>query len=408
MISVVDSSQSGSSPISGHLATRRPLSKSEHVGESTPYNGISFASNRGGKLGSVCHLYKCTVCRGERTYKNDYDWKKHEKTHEFTYVCMPDGWLEIVGEDKKCVLCNAPDPDEQHSSTHDVHECQYTCKRRGQLTKHLNTCHGVSNIALGRTLADQWLRSIGRQFWSCGFCINLFSNLLERLKHIDAEHFRRHQSSSEWDMTNVISGLLRQPGVYEAFKEQMIAYYGWKFPETIWDGSKLGALQLNLELGPSEKRSAMSLARSAFDLCEIRGAYEWNERIDLGGDRHEIDGSGSASSYDRRGLDSMASPTTLPQATEAMLWHAKNTHVDSRSGDGYARGQMPTSSDLVPAGKSTTLAHNEASRLYPGVALTPSADFNFDFAEPSNGHGEAKSTYSMFYPERGTGGLENI
>lgn len=156
-------------------------------------------------------------------------------------------------------------------------------------------------------------------------------------------------------MTNVISGLLRQPEVYKVWKEQMTAYYGREIPEIFWYESKLGDLQLNLELGPSEKRSAMSLARSAFDLCEIRGAYKWNERIDLGGDRHEIDGSGSASSHDRRGLDSIAIPTTPPQATEAMLWHAKNTHVDSRSGDGYAHGQMPTSSDLVLAGKTLPL-----------------------------------------------------
>lgn len=84
------------------------------------------------------------------------------------------------------------------------------------MTKHFSKCHEVYDTARACTLAKNWLRGSGRQFWSCGLCVSLFRSLQERLKHIEVEHFRRHESIDGWNVTNVIHGLLKQPGVCEA------------------------------------------------------------------------------------------------------------------------------------------------------------------------------------------------
>lgn len=224
-------------------------------------------------------LYHCTICKEPRSYKNDSDWKKHEKEHEYTYICTPDGWIGSTSFGTKCVICGVIEPGEQHAFVHNTAQtCQYSCKRRDHMTKHLNKCHGVFDSAQASTLANAWRRDSGRRFWSCGLCVcdKPFTSLQDRLMHIDHEHFRKHQSIEDWDATKVILGLLRQPDVSGVWGAHMTIHHGWEHPEVVWVRSDLGDLQLRLEMGPSDKQSAVTLAKAAYNVCVIRPSDAWN------------------------------------------------------------------------------------------------------------------------------------
>ncbi len=306
------------------------------------------------------HLYRCTICEEHRSYKNDSDWKKHEKEHEYTYKCTPDGWLGITGSGTECLICGVPDPDEQHAFEHNVQACSFSCKRRDHMTKHLSRFHGVHDHAQGCTLAKNWLRGSGRQFWSCGLCVSLFPSLQERLKHLDIEHFRRHQSVVGWSVTNVIYGLLKQPGVCEAWDAQMTAQHGWQHPEILWEASELGELQLVLEMGPSDKRSAVSLAKAAFDKCKPQNAYAWNETANPADDGHKAMDTKPVSSISHH--QSVSVHSTSPSAAESIPWEAQHPLIHRRSEVVHEFGQEPTLCEPVIKGECMTLRLEAASR----------------------------------------------
>lgn len=308
------------------------------------------------------HLYRCTVCKEYRSYKNDSDWKKHEKEHEYTYICMPDGWLRATESGTECVICGVQDPDERHAVEHNVQACSFCCKRREHMTRHLRKYHGIHNIARACTLAKNWLRGTGRQFWSCGLCVSLFPNLQERLKHTDVEHFRQNQSIDRWNVTNVIYGLLKQPMVWEAWEAQMTAQHGWQHPEIVWEASELGDLQLQLEMGPSDKQSAVLLAKLAFDKCTTCSSYCWNETQDPADDGHKRMDIGTVSFSSHSQSVSGHASSTDPLAAGMIPWDVQPTLVQGQSDDAYTYSEKPTPYELVTNGKCMILEpHNALS-----------------------------------------------
>lgn len=313
----------------------------EHLSGSKCTSTISPRTQPPTSLLDRPYLYRCTFCKEPRSYKNDSDWKKHEKEHEYTYMCTPDGWLIVTGSGTECVICGVRDPDEQHAMEHNAQACSFRSKRREHMTKHLSKCHGVCDIARGCTLAKNWLRGSGRQFWSCGLCVSLFPSLQERLKHIDVEHFRRDQSVMGWNATNVIYGLLKQPGVCEAWEAQMTSLHGWQRPELVWEPSKLGDLQLKLEMGPSDKQSAVFLAKAALDECTTRNSHSWNETPDPADDGHKRMDTGpvSFSSY----YQSLSAHSTSPDPLAAGLTprEVHDTLTHRRSGEVHGYDEKP-------------------------------------------------------------------
>ena len=129
---------------------------------------------------NVCRPYSCTACGSQRSYQNHSDWKKHEKEHEVTYICM------IGSSQEASQMIGAK------TETHSI--CDFFCKRRDHMVTHLHKRHEIHKVAQARTLADQWRRTTGKMFWSCGFCIRLFMTFAERLKHIGSEHYERNQT----------------------------------------------------------------------------------------------------------------------------------------------------------------------------------------------------------------------
>ena len=205
---------------------------------------------------NVSRPYSCTICGSQRSYQNHYDWKKHEKEHEAKYICR-------LGSSQDA-LRMVNDNTQAHGS------CKFTCKRRDHMVTHLNRHHEIHKVAQARILGDQWRRTSGKKFWSCGFCIRLFTGFAERLKHIGSEHYERNQAYDEWDTTKLIKGLLLQPEVQRAWESILATGPAHQFEEIVWDARAIKETQYILEMGPSPTQSAESLAMAAYKAGKLK------------------------------------------------------------------------------------------------------------------------------------------
>ncbi len=228
------------------------------------------------------------------------------------------------------------------------------------MTAHLSKCHGVYDNARVCVLAKTWLRGSGRQFWSCGLCVSLFPTLQDRLKHIDVEHFRQNQSIDGWNVTNVIYGLLKQPGVGEAWEAQLTAQHGRQHPEVVWQASTLGDLQFKLEMGPSDEQSAVLLAKLAFDKCTTRNSYAWNETHDPADDGHKRMDIGPVSFSSHSQSVSGHASSTNPLTAGMIPWDVQPTLVRGQSDGAYAYSEKPTLFEQAVNGKCMTLKSHDA------------------------------------------------
>ena len=205
---------------------------------------------------NVSRPYSCTVCGSQRSYQNHSDWKKHEKEHEVTYICM------IGSSQEGSQMIGAK------TETHSI--CDFFCKRRDHMVTHLHKRHEIHKVAQARTLADQWRRTTGKMFWSCGFCIRLFMTFAERLKHIGSEHYERNQTYGEWDTTKLIRGLLLQPGLQRAWDAILATDPVHHFEDLVWDRRTGEEIRYLLEMGPSPTQSADSLAMAAYKARKLK------------------------------------------------------------------------------------------------------------------------------------------
>ena len=200
--------------------------------------------------------YSCTICGSRRSYQNHYDWKKHEKEHEANYICKHGSSQDDLRMANK------------NTQTHI--SCKYTCKRRDQMVAHLNKNHEIHKVVQARDLADQWRHTTGKKFWSCGFCIRLFTGFAERLKHIGREHYEQNQTYNEWDTTKSIRGLLLQPEVQRAWESIVATGSTHYSEELVWDARGIEKTQYLLEMGPSPTQSAESLAMAAYEAAKLK------------------------------------------------------------------------------------------------------------------------------------------
>ena len=205
---------------------------------------------------NVPRPYSCTICGSRRSYQNPYDWKKHEKEHEANYICMHGSSQDDLRMVNKNMQTHGP--------------CKFTCKRRDHMVSHLNKNHKIHEVVQARDLADQWRRTTGKKFWSCGFCIRLFTSFAERLKHIGREHYEQNQTYDEWDTTKLIRGLLLQPEVQRAWESILATGSTHHSEELVWDARTIAKTQYLLEMGPSSTQSAESLAMAAYEAGKLK------------------------------------------------------------------------------------------------------------------------------------------
>ena len=182
-------------------------------------------------------------------------------------MCLRTGPIDVIEGEPRCVFCGTISPDKEHLEKHNIRSCTSktndtkSFKRRYDIIAHVEQVHGALD---GKELAEKWRCSAAKQAWSCGFCICYFTTFSDRLKHLDKEHFTEHRQIQDWSLTNVIHGLLLQPGVGEAWQKLVdslcLASSGFNWTLT---GGK--DLQYKLEIGPTAERTAEYLAQAAYD-----------------------------------------------------------------------------------------------------------------------------------------------
>ena len=221
--------------------------------------------NTSQEVTKTANLYWCTICKDRRPYKKVSAWRKHENEHVNKYVCMLRGPLDEIHGYVKCCLCGMSNPNEEHLSTHNTQICEqrlpgsFSCKRRVDMVKHLKNFHNVPEKAQGEAVAAKWKETTKKQAWSCGFCVDIFYTFGDRLKHI-AKHFAGGQTLDEWCTTNVIEGLLLQPGIMDVWRMPL----GWRSLGSIWKKDVVEKLQHDLELGPSDPMHATALVETVY------------------------------------------------------------------------------------------------------------------------------------------------
>ena len=138
------------------------------------------------------------------------------------------------------------------------------------MVTHLRKIHAIHK-SQGEAIAMKFKQSVKKQAWSCGFCVNTFITFHDRMSHIAAQHFERGQTIAEWDTTKVIQGLLRQVGMIKAWTEKLASLHIWEVDNIniIWGGDVITTLQHHLEVGPSDHKSAVSLAEAAYTAWKL-------------------------------------------------------------------------------------------------------------------------------------------
>ena len=221
------------------------------------------------------HKYWCTVC-DDHSFKHSDGWKKHEKEHEFKYVCMLKGLFENTNDGRRCVLCGTTNEVDSHHSMHNVAACvdaanRPSFKRRYDMVGHLKEVHDVQDLATGGIIADKWRCKSSKKVWSCGFCTKISQSLQDHLRNVGTDHFEKGQSIKDWEYSKVIQGLLLQPEIHEAWQHLLESLDPFRPSETKWN--KLGSEKLlyKLERGLTDHEDAQSLAKAAYDSAK----YDW-------------------------------------------------------------------------------------------------------------------------------------
>ena len=267
----------------------------------------------------AANLYWCTICEDRRPYKNISDWRKHEKGHVDSYVCMLTGPVEDTDGYVTCCLCGLSNPNEEHLSAHNTHVCgpgvpgSFFCKRRADLVRHTMKCHRIQTKARAEATADKWKETTKKQAWSCGFCVRLFYTFGDRLKHI-AAHFERGQTLDEWDTTNVIEGLFLQPGMVNVWQRPL----DWRSSNVVWKKDAVKQIQHDLEFGPSDPAHAVALVRAVNNARLSHWQLPNNDRL-----------FPSASNYEAQGTSAFP-PTSDPASTTNGMFQSSSYHEPSQ------------------------------------------------------------------------------
>ena len=256
------------SSIYGRRISQSTLPSSLSNGTPHSQNSIEEVSSSSSK--SSGHVHWCHICPQPKVIKTCDAWKRHMREHETIYLCMPNGPVVAAENGRKCCFCHLPYPDQNHLDTHSVSKCHggyeraHSYTRKANMVRHLKDVHNASEVNAS-ALADVWRDSHKnrRRFFSCGFCIFLFSTVKEQNSHIETEHWSQHQHIRDWDTNRVIQGLLLQPGVSNSWQE-LLARHHIRLDSDLsvhWNPTVSEDVQLKLEIGQD---SAQALAELAF------------------------------------------------------------------------------------------------------------------------------------------------
>ena len=274
---IITSDASTPGPIN-HSCENQVNQQAHTQGSSTQPSPPSTTTPRQAKL-----KFYCTLCDRVRPFKNESDWRKHEKEHDTDYVCMLGGPKEATSQGIQCAFCGIQDPNDAHLFGHNAQACSpgspglqegFSTKRRYEMVGHLRAKHGIDTASQGEAIAGKWKHTVKKQAWSCCFCVNVFASFNERLSHIASKHYDHGHTIDEWDATNVIQGLLQQPGVIKAWEEKLTSLPPWEVTDIIWERDAIKDLQQGLEVGPSDETTAVVLVEAAYNARRVNWGME--------------------------------------------------------------------------------------------------------------------------------------
>ena len=227
---------------------------------------------------------------------------------------MLGGPKEATPQGIQCVFCGILDPDDAHLFGHNAQACPpgspeaFSTKRRYEMVSHLRVKHGINIASLGEAIAGKWKYTVKKQAWSCCFCVDVFASFNERLSHIASKHYEHGHTIEEWDATNVIQGLLQQPGMVKAWEGKLTSLPPWEIPDIIWERDAIEDLQQDLEVGPSDETTAVLLAEAAYSACRMNWGME--SRRSRAVTEPEMDGTNDSTLFSSSRLS--APTTSLP------------------------------------------------------------------------------------------------
>ena len=173
------------------------------------------------------HVHWCFKCDDPIPIIQCNGFKRHMREHETGFYCMLLGPVVQTEDGPKCAFCDAPNPDSEHLSTHNIEPCaskpltSRSYVRGYLLNNHLRAKHGIRD---GSVLVNQWRSTVDRKYFACGFCGSCFGSLTEQLNHIDVAHYSISKEVYDWNSNMAIQGLLSQPGVHDRLQSILTRY----------------------------------------------------------------------------------------------------------------------------------------------------------------------------------------
>ena len=120
-----------------------------------------------------------------------------------------------------------------------------TYSRKSNLVTHLAKVHRLPDPD---ARADKVQRAHKKNFFGCGFCIQIFGQINDQLNHIDNEHFKHHRHIRDWDPNNLLRGLLQQRDM-GLFLQKSFQLTQPEFVTLTWDPQVSEILRVELEIG---------------------------------------------------------------------------------------------------------------------------------------------------------------
>ncbi|TGO26565.1 hypothetical protein BPAE_0057g00410 [Botrytis paeoniae] len=238
--------------------------------------------------------YSCTICGQPFERKGAKgDWKRHEQTkceQQKLWYCMSKEPTVQVLNIWYCVLCNHNDGNRNEMINHLINKHRFqNCwskplsershPRKDKLRDHLKKHHALSERSTGWEAWHQDLPE--KKAWGCGFCGGCFFTWDTRLDHI-AEHYEKQGLDvSQWSLTNVIKGLLKQSKEWDVLTAWN-TIVGHNEKSCTWSDNDALMLQRKLEYREGTpqslaeearrlaKRSSHNSVPQTWPLCESR------------------------------------------------------------------------------------------------------------------------------------------
>ena len=202
----------------------------------------------------------------------------------------------------------------------------------------------------------------------------LFNSFKDRLHHI-GKHYDEGQKLEQWDANKIIRGLLLQPGVHLAWKSLADAHCFHNASELTWETSDWKDLQHKLEIGPTDERSAESLAEAAYRASKmLSGQYSYAHAIGTSNGSHyplppELSPTGNNSGND---VSFKQQPTTeqqvgavIPPAVSSFSDYVSSTPFYS---DTSSQLRTPAEDRGIIAATTSLLGDHDG---YQGWAIDP-------------------------------------